>query len=134
MTELIPASNNQLTMSSREIEVLHNLFADGMTPSQFAKRLNGLNCQQMSHELQRRNWLYHDGFGWRVTSYARDRYLTERQSNIPRSSGQVMLRATPVLLRKGAATLHKLYLAEQLPMKRAWDGRFTHDKQLEQVA
>ncbi|UDL03999.1 hypothetical protein [Marinobacter sp. CA1] len=130
--------NAQLSVANEqlagEVEALHNLFDEGMTPAAFAKRLNGVNCQQISHELHRRNWLYHDGFGWRVTSYARDRYLTERHSNVPRSSGQVMLRATPVLLRKGAVALHKIYLDGQLPMKRTWDGLFTHNKAIEKVA
>ena len=129
--------NAQLTVANQqqadEIKALRNLFTDGMTPAQFAKRLNGVNCQKISQELARRGWLYEDfAGGWRVASYARDRYLTERQSNIPRSSGQVMLRCTPVLLREGAVRLHKLYLAGELPMKASWNGVFTHDKTIDE--
>lgn len=77
----------------------------------------------------RRRWLYRDARGaWRVTSYARDRYLTERQSNVSRSDGSVMLCSTPVLLQRGAVRMHQLYLNRELPMKASWDGRFTHDK------
>ena len=131
--------NAQLSVTNHqqaeEIKALQNLFTDGMTPAQFAKRLNGVNCQKISQELARRGWLYEDfAGGWRVAAYARDKYLTERQSNIPRSSGQVMLRCTPVLLRAGAVRLHQLYLARALPMKASWDGEFTHDKTIEKVA
>ena len=131
--------NAQLTVANQqqaeEIKALQNLFTDGMTPAQFAKRLNGVNCQKIGQELARRGWLYEDfAGGWRVASYARDKYLTERQSNIPRSSGQVMLRCTPVLLRKGAIAIHKLYLAGKLPMKSTWNGQFTHDKTFEGAA
>lgn len=131
--------NEQLTLANQQqaaqIESLENLFVDGMTPTEFAKRLNGVNCQKVCQALSRRGWLYQDFTGgWRVASYARDRFLTERQSNVPRSSGQVMVRCTPVLLRKGAIHMHKLYLDSQLPMKSNWDGQFTHDKAVEKVA
>ncbi|WP_286749555.1 Rha family transcriptional regulator [Marinobacter sp. UBA2688] len=120
---------------SLQIQSLENLFADGMTPVEFAKRLNGVNCQRICQLLEQRKWLYKDAVGnWRATSYARDNYLTERQSNIPRSNGQVMLRSTPVLLHKGASQIHKYYLAGQLPMKQTWDGQFTHDKAMDKVA
>jgi len=131
--------NAQLTVANHqqaeEIKALQNLFTDGMTPAQFAKRLNGVNCQKICAELADRGWLFRDfAGGWRVAAYARDKYLTERQSNIPRSSGQVMLRCTPVLLRDGAVRLHKLYLAGELPMKSTWNGQFTHDKALQGTA
>lgn len=118
-----------------QIESLQNLFVDGMTPTEFAKALNGVNCHKINHELARRKWLYRDfSGGWRVTSYARDRYLTERQSNVQRSSGQVVVCCTPILLRKGAIQIHKIYLAGELPMKRSWNGEFTHDKALQGAA
>lgn len=121
------------SQQAEEIKALHNLFTDGMTPAQFAKRLNGVNCQKIGQELARRGWLYEDfAGGWRVASCARDKYLTERQSNIPRTSGQVMLRCTPVLLRDGAVRLHKLYLAGELPMKASWNGVFTHEKAIDE--
>ncbi len=125
--------NEQLTLANRQqaaqIQSLENLFIDGMTPTEFAKRLNGVNCQKVCQALSQRSWLYQDfAGGWRVGSYARDRFLTERQSNVPRSNGQVMVRCTPVLLRKGAAHMHKLYLDNQLPMKSTWNGQYTHDK------
>ncbi|KMQ75281.1 Rha family transcriptional regulator [Marinobacter subterrani] len=118
-----------------QIESLQNLFVDGMTPTEFAKRLNGVNCQKANQALANRKWLYQDfGGGWRVSSYARDRYLTERQSNIQRNSGQVVVCCTPVLLRKGAIQMHKFYLAGELPMKQTWNGQFTHDKAMQGAA
>ncbi|AOY88629.1 hypothetical protein BKP64_10865 [Marinobacter salinus] len=131
--------NEQLTLANQQqavqIESLQNLFVDGMTPTEFAKRLNGVNCQKVSQALATRKWLYQDfAGGWRVTSYARDRYLTERQSNVQRNSGQVMVCCTPVLLRKGAIQIHKFYLAGELPMKQTWNGQFTHDKNLQGAA
>lgn len=131
--------NTQLALENQQqaaqLESLHNLFVDGMTPTEFAKRLNGVNCQKVSQALATRKWLYQDfAGGWRVSSYARDRYLTERQSNIQRNSGQVVVCCTPVLLRKGAIQIHKFYLAGELPMKRTWNGQFTHDKALQGAA
>lgn len=127
--------NEQLAMVARQqgdrIKSLQNLFESGVTPFEFAKRLNGVNCQQINAELHRRGWLYRDSFGsWRASSKARDLYLTERSGRMERSDGRVMVTATPVLLQRGAAYLHKLYLHEQLPMKKTWDGQFTHDKSM----
>lgn len=112
-----------------QIKSLQNLFEGGITPFEFAKRLNGVNCQKVNGALEGRGWLYKDPVGsWRASSKARDLYLTERTARVERSSGQAMITATPILLQRGAALLHKLYLHEQLPMKKAWDGTFTHQK------
>lgn len=111
------------------------LFQPGMTPPEFAKRLNGVNCQRINQELARRNWLYRDAPGsWRVSSWAMGRYLTERHHNIERSSGLVVLRCTPVLLEKGAAVIFQLYLANGLPMKQSWNGQFTRTEDLQGAA
>jgi len=127
--------NDQLMVVARQqgqrIKALHNLFDGGVTPFEFAKRLNGVNCQLINATLSGRGWLYKDGFGhWRASSKARDLYLTERSGRVERSDGRVMVTATPVLLQRGAALLHKLYLHEQLPMKQTWNGQFTHEKDL----
>lgn len=125
--------NAHLSLVARQqgdrIKSLQNLFEAGVTPFEFAKRLNGVNCQEVYSTLKGRGWLYRDASGgWRVSSTARDLYLTERSGRRERASGQVMITATPVLLKRGAALLHKLYLHEQLPMKKSWDGIFTHPK------
>lgn len=127
--------NDQLMQVARQqgerIRALHNLFDGGVTPFEFAKRLNGVNCQKINAVLAGRGWLFTDSFGhWRASSKARDLYLTERSGRVERSDGRVMVTATPVLLQRGAALLHKLYLHEQLPMKQTWNGQFTHEKEL----
>jgi hypothetical protein len=100
-----------------------------VTPFEFAKRLNGVNCQKINAALAARGWLFADSFGnWRASSKARDLYLTERSGRVARSDGRAMVTATPVLLQRGAALLHKLYLHEQLPMKKTWNGAFSHLK------
>lgn len=135
MAEQNALLSRQNEQQAAQIESLKNLFVDGMTPVEFTKRLNGVNCQKVSQSLARRKWLYQEvAGGWRVSSYARDRYLTERQSNIERSCGRVVVYSTPVLLRRGAIQIHKYYLAGELPMKQTWDGRFTHDKALQGAA
>jgi len=131
--------NARLELENRrheaEIQSLRNLFTDGMTPVEFCKKLNGVNCQKISRTLADRGWLYADPFGnWRPTSYARDKFLTERQGTVIRSSGQAMPTSTPVLLKAGADHIHRLYLSRKLPMKVSWDGQFTHDKVLNGVA
>lgn len=108
-----------------------SLFNTGMTPPEFAKRINGVNCQRINQELARRKWLYSDIAGsWRVNRWAMGRYLTERHHNIERSSGLVVVRSTPVLLEKGAAVIYSLYLSNELPMKRSWNGEFTENETL----
>lgn len=114
---------------TQEIDHLKNLFTEGMTAPAFCRMLNGVNINQANRYLESRNWLYSDGkYGWRVTSYARDKYMTERQSIISRLGHEDFVRFEPRLLRKGAQRIYELYLKGELPMKQSWDGRFTHDK------
>lgn len=116
---------------AEKIESLENLFKEGMTPTQFCKQLNGVNVMAINSCLYDRNWLFNEsktGTRWRTASYARDRYLTEHQSEIAPHGQEPFIKYTPVLLRKGAVRLHELYLAGELPMKKSWDGQYTHDK------
>lgn len=115
-----------------KIESLESLFKEGMTATQFCKLLNGVNVMAINSCLYERNWLYNEsktGTRWRTASYARDRYLTEHQSEITPHGQEPFIKYTPVLLRKGAVRLHELYLAGELPMKKSWNGQFTHDKE-----
>ena len=69
------------------IDHLENLFSDGISPVQFCKCLNGVNVSKVSAYLQESNWLYDDNPNgnhahWRVRSQARDKYLTEKSSQI----------------------------------------------------
>lgn len=116
-----------------ENDCLKNLFKEGMTPTQFSKMLNGVNSQQINHFLAERKWLYNEsksGIRWRVASYARDKYLTEKQSEISLHGANPFISYQPVLLKKGAQRLYDLYLDYKLPMKLTWNGAHTHDKSI----
>ncbi|MGK0524550.1 MAG: phage regulator Rha-like protein [Pseudomonadales bacterium] len=123
--------NAQLAITNQrqtaEIEALKSLFNEGMTPAQFVKGLNGVNCMTINQVLSERKWLFREGGHWRVGSYARDTYLTEQQTRITPRDAEPFVQYKPVLLRKGAAAIYKLYLSRQLVMKRTWNGEFTHD-------
>ncbi|WP_244958371.1 MULTISPECIES: ORF6N domain-containing protein [Enterobacteriaceae] len=117
------------------IEHLESLFTDGLSPVQFCKRLNGVNTSKISAWLVSMNWLYDDNpegrsAQWRVRSYARDKYLTEKSSKVSPNSAVSFTTYQPVLLREGATWIYKNYLKGKLPMKVTWNGSFTHDKEL----
>lgn len=121
----------QVEAQAKKIDHLENLFKEGMSHVQFCKGLNGVNVMQVGHFLERRNWLYNEsksGTRYRVAAYARDKYMTEHQQEITPHGKEAFISYTPILLRKGAVRLYELYLADELPMKKNWDGLHTHDK------
>lgn len=123
----------EVEQQATKIHSLENLFKEGMTHTQFCKGLNGVNVMQVGNFLESRNWLYNEsrsGTRHRVGSYARDKYMTEHQHEVIPHGKDPFISYTPVLLKKGAARLYDLYLAGELPMKKTWNGLFTHDKAL----
>ncbi|MFJ4587879.1 Rha family transcriptional regulator [Pseudomonas moraviensis] len=127
----------EVQAQAKKIDHLENLFKEGESAAQFCKQLNGVNVMQVNAYLKQKNWLFTEGrFGtrWRVTSYGRDRYMTEHHNEITPHGKEAFIVYTPILLRKGAARLYDLYLAGKLPMKKTWDGLFTHDKALRGAA
>lgn len=123
----------QVETQAIKIHSLENLFKEGMTHTQFCKGLNGVNVMQVGKYLEGRSWLFNEsksGLRFRVASYARDKYMTEHQHEVTPHGKESFVSFTPVLLKKGAARLYDLYLAGELPMKKTWDGLFTHDKAL----
>lgn len=127
-TEVLRVENHQ---QATKIQCLEDLFREGETAAQFCKRLNGLNVMQVNACLKAKNWLFTEGRSgtrWRVSSYARDKYMTEHQVEVTPHGKEPFISYTPILLKKGAARLYDLYLAGELPMKKTWDGLFTHDK------
>ncbi|UVL76619.1 Rha family transcriptional regulator [Pseudomonas putida] len=127
----------QVEAQAKKIDHLENLFKEGETAAQFCKQLNGINVMQVNAYLKEKNWLFTEGRSgtrWRVTSYARDRYMTEHHNEITPHGKEAFIAYTPILLRKGAARLYDLYLAGELPMKKNWDGLHTHDKAVRGVA
>ncbi|MFJ7141238.1 Rha family transcriptional regulator [Pseudomonas protegens] len=127
----------QVEAQATKIHSLENLFKEGMTHTQFCKGLNGVNVMQVGKYLESRNWLYNEsksGLRLRVASYARDKYMTAHQHEVTPHGKEAFISFTPVLLKKGAVRLYDLYLARELPMKKTWDGLFTHDKALRGAA
>jgi len=127
----------QVETQATKIHSMENLFKEGMTPAQFCKGLNGVNVMQVGKFLEGRNWLYNEsksGLRFRVASYARDKYMTEHQHEVNPHGREPFVSFTPVLLKKGAVRLYDLYLAGELPMKKNWNGLFTHDKALKGAA
>lgn len=127
----------EVQAQATKIHSLENLFKEGMTHAQFCKGLNGVNVMQVGNYLEGRNWLYNEsksGTRHRVGSYARDKYMTEHQVEVTPHGKDPFISYTPVLLKKGAARLYDLYLAGELPMKKTWDGLFTHDKAMRGAA
>lgn len=117
-----------------KIETLENLFMTGETPTQFCKRLNGVNCSQVSSSLLKLGWLFNAATDerskprYRVSSRVRDHYLTEHPRKIGAEGGDPFIKYDLILLLAGARRLHQLYLGEKLAMKAKWDGRFTQLK------
>ncbi|EJI4858944.1 KilA-N domain-containing protein [Salmonella enterica] len=132
------AKNKAITYVHRQaqyIEHLENLFQPGMSPCQFCKQLNGVNVQQVNAFLADHNWLYDDQPKakyprWRVASYARDLYLKEKSGQVEQDDGDMRDTYKPILLRKGAIWIYRYYLKGNLPMKKSWNGEFTHDTEL----
>ncbi|MBB8029246.1 KilA-N domain-containing protein [Escherichia coli] len=123
---------------ARYISNLESHLANGITPVQFCKQLNGVNTRQVNAFLEERNWLYDDRPDamyprWRVKAYARDQYLTERYSQVKQENGEMRDTFKPLLKPKGAAWLYRHYLNGELPMKKSWDGQFTHNTDLENL-
>ncbi|EBP1818910.1 ORF6N domain-containing protein [Salmonella enterica] len=119
---------------SATVETLEKHFTKGMTIPAFCKALNGVNINKMMWWAFERNWVFNEQRDpekdprWRVASYARDKYLTEDQTQITPHGKDAFTKFTPVLLEKGCHRLYQLYMKGELPMKKTWDGEYSHDK------
>ena len=109
-------------------------FQGGLTPTQFARTLNGVNSQKINWHLSRKRWIYdaekdmHRAHVWRVYSEARDTLLSEDATSIPRPNKSPLVRCKVVLLPKGEKRLWEMYVANELPMKDSWDGEFRYTR------
>lgn len=116
------------------IASLESLFMAGETPTQFCKRLNGVNCSRVNSTLCQLGWLFNEqreeegAPRYRVASRVRDKYLTERPRKIAPEGGESFIKYDLQLLLAGAQRLHQLYMQQKLAMKATWDGRFTQAK------
>lgn len=119
---------------SATVESLEKHFTKGMTIPQFCKGLNGVNTSKMMWWAFGRDWVFNEQHDpekaprWRVASYARDKYLTEDQTQITPHGKNAFAKFTPVLLEKGCHRLYQLYMKGELPMKKTWNGEYSHDK------
>lgn len=116
------------------VESLEKHFTKGMTIPAFCKGLNGVNTSKMMAWAFGRDWVFNEQRDpekdprWRVASYARDKYLTEDQTQITPHGMDAFTKFSPVLLEKGCHRLYQLYLKGELPMKKTWNGEYSHDK------
>ncbi|WP_046786647.1 ORF6N domain-containing protein [Pseudomonas putida] len=120
---------------AKKIEALENLFMPGETVPQFAKRLNGVNSQQVMAYLIHIKWVFNSERDpdsspkYRVYAEARDKHwLTEKPTTIRGEGIPSFIKYTPVMLEEGARRLHDMYLAGKLPMKQTWNGDFFYTK------
>lgn len=120
---------------AKKIEALENLFMPGETVPQFAKRLNGVNSQQVMAYLIHIKWVFNSERDpdsspkYRVYAEARDKHwLTEKPTTIRGEGIPSFIKYTPVMLEEGARRLHDIYLAGKLPMKQTWNGEFFYTK------
>lgn len=116
------------------VESLEKHFTKGMSIPAFCKALNGVNTSKMMWWAFERDWVFNEQRDpekdprWRVASYARDKYLTEDQTQIAPHGKESFTKFTPVLLEKGCHRLHQLYMKGELPMKKTWNGVYSHNK------
>lgn len=119
---------------SATVESLEKHFTKGLTIPAFCKGLNGVNVSKMMWWAHERDWIYNEQRDpekdprWRVASYARDKYLTEDKTQITPHGMEAFTRYSPVLLEKGSQRLYQLYMKGELPMKKSWNGEYSHDK------
>lgn len=116
--------------SAMKIDVLEQLLAAGVSAPEFCRRLNGVNTQKINSFLLDSGWLLMTNSRiprWRVASYARDKYMTEKAFEVERAGTDPFTVTNPVLLKAGAKRLVELYMAGKLPMKKNWDGKLNHD-------
>lgn len=120
-------TNQQNTV---RIDALEQLLAAGVSATEFSRRLNGVNTMLVNGYLRDRGWLLESSnmrARWRVASYARDRYMTEKAYEVKPDGTKAFTVTNPVLLKAGAKRLVSLYMAGELPMKKSWDGDLKHD-------
>jgi len=107
---------------------LENLFKDGVGVVDFARQLNGVNINQIQNFLIKKGWFTRTTLGVKTRYKARDTLAADRISHFTHPvTEEPCERSKPVLLKRGAQALYKMYLNDELPMKNTWNGSYTQE-------
>lgn len=121
---VVPTIFADARLTADQQEKIASMLVNGVSAPEFCQHLKGVDTHAVNRWLKDKGWLF-EGAGrycnWKVTSYARDRYMTERAIEVSSSQGPFSV-SKPVLLRKGARWLIYHYMQGRLPMKKTWDG------------
>ncbi|ABM04210.1 conserved hypothetical protein [Psychromonas ingrahamii 37] len=119
--------NNKLKCEIKQLKIDNNMlekqFSAGLTAPGFCRQLNGVNLNRVSGWLMDKNLFYQFKRGYKVKRSGQNGRFKEEI--IPCSDGEFSHKV--VLTEKGAKWLYGQYLNNKLPMKKDWDGKFTHD-------
>ena len=117
------AAQEEVQRLNQVCNTITRQFIPGETAPRFCMQFNGVNTQQVQTWLTSRGHLINEGKkGFRPSAVTRDLYF--KLHTIEDDRGKERYQAQLTL--KGAKWLYKKYLDGQLPMKKSWDGRFSH--------
>lgn len=113
---------------ARYIDNLENQLRDGLTLSEFAKRLNGVNAQRVSEWAIAKGWVRRHGKLLVTSSQGRSGgYVYDKDGTyINPKTGEEMYTSKVQLTNAGARKMYREYLKLNLPMKKSWNGEFSN--------
>ena len=113
---------------ARYIDNLENQLRDGLTLSEFAKRLNGVNTQRVSEWAIAKGWVRRHGNLLVTSSQGRSGgYVYDKDGTyINPKTGEEMYTSKVQLTNAGARKMYREYLKLNLPMKKSWNGEFSN--------
>lgn len=113
---------------ARYIDNLENQLRDGLTLSEFAKRLNGVNTQRVSEWAIAKGWVRRHGRLLVTSSQGRSGgYVYDKDGTyINPKTGEEMYTSKVQLTNAGARKMYREYLKLNLPMKKSWNGEFSN--------
>ena len=113
---------------ARYIDNLENQLRDGLTLTEFAKRLNGVNVQRVSEWAVAKGWVRRHGKLLVTSSQGRSGgYVYDKDGTyINPKTGEEMYTSKVQLTNAGARKMYREYLKLKLPMKKSWNGEFSN--------
>ncbi|MCH8530339.1 MAG: hypothetical protein LAT65_05765 [Saccharospirillum sp.] len=133
LAEQKQAAEGEVKRLQSVCETIANQFTPGLTPTQFARMLNGVNIRAIQGWMVQQGMLYPANHGYMASSRYRDAWFVQKVSDA--RGAELPGRPYVTLTLQGAKAIYKRYLRGALPMKTSWDGKFTHDLfDLKQVA